>query len=419
MRRRSILPAVLSAAAAIPAVMLPACTPGAPGVVDAGPGTDPDAFEDSDGPVPDAAPGDLRLLHAGDLGYLGSFTLPDDDGGGGTLNYGGYALGLGLDGSSLYFGCIYGTALARVSIPAIGGRAALLERCQGVPNLGAIDPGEVNGFVLGGSLAWNGRMIASAYAYYDADNSATRSHFAGPTLASAHGPYVVGTDRPGFVGGYMTEVPPEWRDRLGGPALTGQCCISIISRSSYGPSASVFDPDALGVVDPVPSTMLVGYPQAHPTLGDYPSVGTDFNGATKMGGVAFPRGTRSVLFVGRHASTFCYGSGTPDPALDGQPSPGGGVWCYDPTNSYKGTHGYPYRHQIWAYDAEELAAVRAGSKAPWQVTPYATWALPEMGGATGAATMQSATYDPTTRRWYIALEGSGAAPEVHVYQVAP
>ena len=75
--------------------------------------------------------------------------------------------------------------------------------------------------------------------------------------------------------------------------------------------------------------------------------------------------------------------------------------------------------QIWAYDAEELAAVRAGSKAPWQVTPYATWALPEMGGATGAATMQSATYDPTTRRWYIALEGSGATPEVHVYQIAP
>jgi hypothetical protein len=359
------------------------------------------------------------LVQLGNFAYLGKFALPYDDGASVPLTYGGGAIGLGPDGASLYFGCHSATRLARVTIPAIGGLASVIDRCQAVPNLAGVNPGDVNGYRIGGTLSWNGRLIATGYAYYDASHSAVASHFAGPTVGQLAGPFRVGTEKPGFVGGYMGVVPAEWRALLGGPALTGQCCISILSRTSFGPSVSVFDPDTLGTGS-TPSRMVVGYPAGHETIGGYTSTGTQFNGSTNMGGVAFPAGTRSVLFIGRHGSTFCYGDGTKDPALHQQPNPGAGpgeVWCYDPTNQYKGPHGFPYRHQVWAYDAVDLALVAQGAKNPWDVVPYGVWTLTDIDGGAGTAMITSATYDPASRRLYVVADSSGARPEVHVYEI--
>lgn len=367
------------------------------------------------------APQAQPLVQAGNLVYLGKFTVPPDDGTGGStanaLTYGGFALGIGPDGQSLYFGCHdQGSRLARVTIPSIGGLARVVEPCVAVPNLKGISPNDVNGIKLGGSLSWNGRLVVSGYAYYDASFAALATHFVGSNVASLAGPYRTGTDPVGMVGGYMGAVPLEWRALFGGPALTGQCCISIISRSSYGPSVSVFDPDQLGT-GATPSRMLLGYPDAHQTLGGYYQSGPYFNAATVMGGVAFPAGTRSVLFFGRHGTTHCYGTGTTDPTLHNTSNGQGGVWCYDPTNSYKGPHGYPYHHQVWAYDANDLLQVKAGTKNPWDVLPYATWALPDIDGGNGTATIRSATYDQATRRWYVTTDSGGSTPEVHVYEI--
>lgn len=359
------------------------------------------------------------LVQAANLVYRGKFTLPSADSAGIPISYGGDSLGMGADGVSLYYGCVYGGSVARVSIPVIGGVASLIEPCRGVPNLNAINPSDPNAKLLGGVLAWNGRLIVSGYSYYDGTQSAVASHFVGSTIAGASGPYRVGTDKVGFVAGYMGVIPAEWRGLLGGPSLTGQCCLSIISRTSYGPSVSVFDPAQLGVTT-VASKMLVGYPQSNPSLGNYGVHNPLFSGATQIGGVAFPGGTRSVLFVGRHGTTYCYGEGTSTQSLHNTPVPGTGgafVYCYDPTDPYKGTHGYPYQHMVWAYDAVELLAVKQGLKNPWDVLPYATWTLGEMSGGSGAATLRSATYDPATRRWYMVQGGGSGAPTVHVYEV--
>ena len=142
-------------------------------------------------------------------------------------------------------------------------------------------------------------------------------------MATLSGPYQLGTDRAGMVAGYMGVIPPEWRALLGGPALTGQCCIPIIGRSSFGPSVSVFDPAQLGAQATVPSTMLIGYPIEHQTLGawDANPPSTYYGGTDQMGSVAFPAGTRSVLFTGRHGDQFCYGPGTGNPALVGTLDP--------------------------------------------------------------------------------------------------
>ncbi len=360
-------------------------------------------------------PAQQPLIYSGDMKYLGSFTLPTDDGKGGLLIYGGSAMGLGADGSSLYYGCVYGTSVARVRIPDLGEVAPVLEPCQGVPNLNDVNPGDPNGKLLGGVLAWKGRMVVSGYASYDGGNRATRSHFIGATIATARGPYTVGDHLPGLVGGYMGVVPDEWRSLLGGPALTGLCCISIISRSSYGPAVSAFDPDLVGTGSKSPATLLIGYPHDHQTLGPYEGAGPFYSGATRLGGVFFPSGTRSLMFVGRHGSGFCYGDGTKDPSLHLKPH-AGGVWCFDPTDLDKGAHGYPYKHMVWAYDASDLAGVAAGRTAPWDVRPYAAWTLPEMGGDTGDANIRGATYDPATRRLYIS---TSTQPLVHVYEMQP
>ena len=354
-----------------------------------------------------AQPQQQPLVQSGNMVYLGSFTLPSADGTGrtseqGSLHFGGMALGMGPDGQSLYYGChAWHNMLAQVAIPALGGKATILTPCTPVPNLAAIDPDVNESKVLGGSLSWNGRTLVSAYTFYDGGGNATASHFAGPSLTNLAGPSRFSGSGPGLVGGYMGVVPPEWRTLLGGSALTGLCCVPIVTRSSFGPAISVFDPDTVGAQNPAPSKLLLGYPSGHPPLGEWGRSNPLFNGGTKMGGVAFPAGTRSVLFIGRHGDNFCYGAG---------------VDCDDPTDGSKGNHAYPYRHQVWAYDANDLLAVKQGAKKPWDVRPYATWTLAGMADD-GSAKMASATFDPATRRLYVAATSGSATPRVHVYHV--
>src|SRR5213080_2377979 len=85
---------------------------------------------------------------------------------------------------------------------------------------------------------------------------------------------------------------------------------------------------------------------------------------------------KGVLFDGTQGTgKFCYGEGTDDPSLDGKPTPDGSIYCYDPDDSSKGTHGYPYVAKVWAYDANDLVRVRHGHLRPWRVRPYAVWTL--------------------------------------------
>lgn len=375
-------------------------------------------------------------LEAGSVTYLGSFAVPWSDGtcpGGtgsqrGCLAYGSFALGLGpvVDGqpTMFYGGHDWDDQLCQITIPAIGGTAQMVGRCQTIAQKAQVDPsGGGNGYVLGGSLLHNGRLLVTATSYYPGGDTATRTHFVSSAgLAGLTGaPVRVGTIKAAMVAGYMGTVPPEWRSLLGGPALTGWCCTSIIGRSSHGPAVGVFDPDTVGTQNPAPLTPLVYYPDEARALAPYssPTPSLLFNGSTNIGGVAFPSGSRSVLFIGRQGTgARCYGTGTTNKALHNTPHPQGERWCYDPTNSYKGDHAYPYRHQVWAYDATDLLAVKAGTRHPWEVTPYATWPITGMPSAANqSATLRSAAYDDTTRRVYV-TETTGTALRVHVYQIA-
>ena len=157
----------------------------------------------------------------------------------------------------------------------------------------------------------------------------------------------------------MGVIPQEWQGAFGAPALTGACCYAIITRTSFGPSAFAFDPDKLGQINPVPATPLVSYPEDHPTLGTWIANGINlyYNQATSVAGVVFPNGTATVLFLGSNGiGEPCYGIGYPTLPLPP------GESCYDPDFLTKASHAYPYKYWVWAYDANELLAVKSGKK---------------------------------------------------------
>jgi hypothetical protein len=111
-----------------------------------------------------------------------------------------------------------------------------------------------------------------------------------------------------------------------------------------------------------------------------------------------------VLFFGRHGvGTYCYGYG-------GTNCPSDPKQCYDPVygecGGGYGTHAYPYKYQIWAYDVQDLVAAKNGQKQPWDVKPYAVWNF-DFPYAGEEKRIGGAAYDPSTNRIYITQQNVG------------
>jgi hypothetical protein len=384
-----------------------------------------------------AQPSTEPLLRQSNLVYQGAFRLPQTNCGPtyACFSYGGTAITYDAADNSLYIvGHRYGQMSAEVSIPSLvdsNSLSALNTATLLQPFADATDAkrndvnilGNTQNYI-GGQLVFNNQLVVSVYSYYDGGTTQSTSHFIRPMNLSTQqvtGPYKVGSQYPGFVSGYMTMIPAEWQGPLGGPALTGNCCLAIAAAQSNGPAVSAFNPAPTGATNSVLATPLVGYPYSDPLGTGWRTQSTLYNGTTQITGVAFPSGTRSVLFFGRQGTgPFCYGSGTADASLDGQPTGQGDNWCYDPANSSKGVHGYPYSYQVWAYDANDLAAVAKGTKAQYQIQPYAVWTfhLP-FENSSDNHFLGGIGFDPQNSLIYISQlsEDSGTYPIIHAFKV--
>lgn len=385
-----------------------------------------------------------RLLTATDLVYQGAFRLPRGDVGGPPLtgfSYGGTALAYNAargsaHGSLLLVGHKIEQLVGEVGIPpTLTPTAAHVADLPVAPLLqrlsealagrkGDVFPAAGNPpCQIGGLLVDGDRLVASVFVYYDADNQQVGSHFVRPLDLTVAGPVtgpltVCQTWTAGFVSGYMGRIPAAWQARLKGTVFVGQGCLSIISRTSYGPG--VFALDLATLLTPTPDAIpLVCYPSTHPALGDYATTNPNFNGTTSLGGVVMPEGTASILFFGRHGmGPNVYGEGTANRALDGTPAGDGATLYYDPTSTQKGSHGFPYATRVWAYDARVCAEVAAGTRQPWEVLPYAIWTImlpfdPGTGAVAGVA------YDPATGRIFLSQPNADTdAPIIHVLEVA-
>ena len=360
----------------------------------------------------------LPLLGQAGLRYVGGFRVPAGTFGGSSFGYVGTGMAYNPANNSLFMvGHDWNQQVAEISIPTPVNSSSL----DALPIAAVLQPfadptdGRLQSIgtdvKIGGLMVAGNQLYVTGFVYYDASGSQNVSHFVRSTnlsTASARGPF--GVNYTGAVAGPMVPVPPDWQGALGSPQLSAQCCIPILSRSSYGPSGFGVDLAQLGQVSPLPSTALLFYPQTHP-LDTWDGTSKLFNGTTKMGGMVFPVGSGSLLWIGRQGvGTFCYGNGsTQNPPPTGE--------CYDPTDSSKGNHAYPYVYQVWAYAASDLAAVKAGSKQSWELRPYATWQL-QFPTTTWSSFIQGVAYDPARQRLYVSQAfADGERPVIHAFDL--
>jgi hypothetical protein len=358
----------------------------------------------------------LPLLNKDDLHYLGGFRLPGGEHGVSSFAHGGTAITFNPVNNSLFMvGHDWVQAVAEVAIPA---RPINSKRVKDWPVASCLQPfmdvrmripkNTLEGTKIGGLLVADGKLIGSLYVFYDAAGKARESHFRLDSLdlTSAHvrGLFQVGVLGAGFTAGYMAEVPAEWREALGTRYLTGQAALCIIGRTSSGPAVFGFDPSRLGT-RPAPATPYVYYPHARP-LANIDHQNPYFNGTTEITGVCFPPGTRSVLFFGSHGTGKVYY--------------GEGKDANDKAREDKGYHSVngEYQYQVWAYDARELVAVRAGVKKPWAIKPYAVWKLDFPVNQVGKH-IGGVAFDAGTRRLYVSQRSAdeGSLPLVHAFEL--
>ena len=256
----------------------------------------------------------LPRVALSNLVYQGAFRVPQGSTDQTSFDYGGTALGYNPANNSLFMvGHSWYQRTAEINIPNVVNsttitslntatlRQPFADATEGKVN--QVNPSDPNSKGVGGHMVYGGKLYISAGSYYDAGGTQSSSHFARPinlsTTGQVTGPVRVGNLYPGFVSGYMTQIPSEWQSLFGGPALTGNCCLPIVSVQSNGPAASVFNPNNIDVLNPVPATPIVGYPHSNP-LAVSDTTNPYYNGTTHVAGIVFPSGTRSILFFGRH-----------------------------------------------------------------------------------------------------------------------
>ncbi|GFE60848.1 fibronectin type III domain-containing protein [Geobacter sp. AOG2] len=396
-----------------------------------------------------------KVIQSTDLTYIGAFRVPSGTYGGSddtkySFNYAGFAMPIGVaynaaNNSLIMSGHGNNSYVAEINIPAIvnSSNISALNIATVRQNFTDVSRGHHvftnEGLIIGGFLVYNGKLIVGATDYYAFDNAQeTWSHFVNSNANSLAtgtfaGDYTVTSTGNGgppvsISNEYMTTVPDNsssggtnWQTALGGTVLAGAMSPNIVSRTSLGPAAVTFNPDNFS--SNTPHNVLMYWPgDGSHSPADSVFVGSGlgegrlfWNGSTQLNGVVFPNGTKTVLYFGNTGTgtTVCYKNGNPtawgcDAIVNGDTARPVGAWDI---------HAPTYRNQIWAVNADDLLAVKNGSKNPWDITP-AIWPISSPFD-TSEHFIAGAAYDPATQRIYV-VEGkaeSGKLPIVLVYQV--
>lgn len=279
--------------------------------------------------------------------------------------------------------------------------------------------------------------------------------------------HIFDTSSSGYTDHWIIPIPSSWQTALGGDIGVGQGCTATISQVSGGPAFySLFTSSLSGLAahSTIAANKLISYTvdsAGNDVLGNYFTAGLYFGQGCQVGGGAIPSNFRSILFVGINSPPAnntsipnalnlnpwpCYGpaahcpqcnntDGNPVTIADnGKPSGDGTFpYCYDPANVAQGTHAYPYSYYLWAYDLNDLAAVKSGTKQANQLVPYAVWSLPysiapsgytQYGNPSGPFSAKAwgnggVAWDDTNHLLYVAQTNTDAnnGPVVNVYRV--
>lgn len=410
--------------------------------------------------------------------YKGAFRVP---GGNIGFSYSGSVLALAGDRNSLFItGKVTSGVqpVAEISIVApVIGEIDQMHTAQVIQDFS--DPVEGNlcniglagatvcnqtGSTIGGLYVRDNDLLGSVYSFYDAGGVTHLSHFLSGTTLNQSGDFngFVAVDNSkgiSFTSGWIAEVPVAWQQALGGDLLIGQGGLSIISRTSYGPSAFSADFDDFKSQVTVQASPLLYYDSANNVNG-YTNEDGFFNGTTKIAGMVIIED--SLLFFGFHGiGEYNYGTHTDDPRWGDEctlpdvceynshgvsicsdqencttgrkglpydplcPGTGSDGCYYDPSRiGAKGPHAYPYIYQVWAYSLHDLASVKLGNKNPYDLRPYAIWEMP-YEYIPSSTFPGAAAYDAEQKRLYVVQPGGELMgcceklPLIHVFEIDP
>lgn len=356
---------------------------------------------------------DLPLFSMDELNYEGAFRLPADEIGVSSMNFAQGPLVYNPENNSIFIvGHSHVQAIAEFSIPALVNSetisdlnmaddplqsfvAVLDETSDGNPQ--ALD--RIGGLLL---FEQNGqqKLLVNAYEYYDApaDNSLTSLIIDNPDdlVNSSKQGYFEFEGGAGHTSGWMSPVPSEWSETLGGPYITGQSSGEpIIGRFSVGPSAFSFDPDEISDPSvPISTTKLLDFSLDNPLDDDLSNESFQNNLWTHLSratyGFIVP-GTRTYFTLGHsggHNTGVCY-----------KCEQNNGIEC----GGYCPPDTADYNQSYWLWDLNDLLDVKNGVLAAHEVLPYdyGEFETPfqnvfkEIGGA---------SFDPVSGNLYLTIQ---------------
>jgi len=403
------------------------------------------------GPVPKV---DLKLS---DFSYKGAFTM--------AATYGAYksrgssgVFELSAGGTSFYFGgrktdttigefelpelvvsndvADLNIAVAKQDYASMMGAENDKPQFEGVriPSLNPEKNDRITGLFL-----FNGILVANVVKYYDATNpnTSTTMLIADPSnLATSNIYGFFSLDGAAHAAGWMSEVPPEWQQTLGGDILTGFASnFPIISRNSVGPSAFIVNSNDINPSSAPGSCIavkaLMDFSLANPlhpdtcnnnqsalctdkTNGILPTeVGTNKLWTKKswaVYGFIVP-GTRTYAVFGSSGGHFS-GIGYKIVEDNGNLCPGTCPAEYD-----------DYYNYYWFFNVDDLVAVKNGKKLAYDVRPYDYGMFPAPFQTQTEITSRKDTpirpirggdYDQKTNTLYLVLGGSIHARQIIV-----
>lgn len=361
-------------------------------------------------------PQELPLLSIEDFHYVGAFRLPSGKCGESDLNFSQGPIAFNPDRQSLFIvGHAHQQAIAEFAIPVLVDSVVLAELNM------AGDPIQPFATILnrasGGNAEGNNRiggmlyvpgpdgpeLLVNAYEYDDAPGDNTVSMLVVRDAKNLAGSDVDGyfevQGGPGHTAGWMSPIPDPWRSVLGGDFLTGNSSgIPIISRTSVGPSAFVFNPlDIVGkesVSTPVSTTVLLDFSLTHRLHDDLSNESRQndlWNHLSRAVYGIIVQGTRTYATFGHSGGNE---SGVGYKIVQDNGKRTGGYSSYAVKDNY---------HYYWLWDVNDFVRVRAGEIQPHDVRPY-EYGIFRTPFAGSSHWLGGGAFDPATGRIFLTAQ---------------
>ena len=382
---------------------------------------------DNDIPGGDATLAGPELLSISDLVYEGAFRVPERSNGVSSMNFSQGPIAYDAGRHSIFLvGHTRQQAVAEYLVPGISASTDVTKLKMTQPAIQAFssvldrmpdgNPERLNR--IGGLARHDDQLMISAYDYYDAPADNLTTHLVLHNARDLDGSAVTGAisfQGRAHTAGWMSPIPDEWQEALGGTWLTGNSSGEpIIGRHSVGPSAFAFDPEGMSNTYTVATKTLLDFDLAnrlHDDLFNESGKNDIWTHLSRAVHGFIPSGTRSYITIGQsggHNSSVCYKC-----IPEGHTASCGGYCAADPSD---------YFLMYWLWDVQDLIDVRNGVKEPYSLQPYdyGVFEVPFAGRRFGGG-----SYDPVSNRLYLTLQRAdhdqgtySNPPIILVYSVA-